>query len=164
MYIIGIDPGPITGIVRIALEVNRPGSPAADGAWLRNVEALQVSAGALVDVLEGLHAWTAFDVMALERFVVGNRSARSSTPGAGEATRNAVALVTDWARQHRIDRYERSAANVKPWATDERLTAAGITDQVKGMRHARDAGRHALYCAVRDFGLPDPLSRKAGAR
>jgi hypothetical protein len=53
---------------------------------------------------------------------------------------------------------------VKPWATDERLAAAGLLDPTKGMRHARDAARHALFCAVRDFGLPDPLSAKARTR
>jgi hypothetical protein len=53
---------------------------------------------------------------------------------------------------------------VKPWAVDKRLHAAGLLDMTAGMRHARDAARHALFCAVKDYGLPDPLSSKAGAR
>jgi hypothetical protein len=50
---------------------------------------------------------------------------------------------------------------VKPWATDERLEAAGLLDLTKGMRHARDAARHALFTAVKDGGVPDPLSKHA---
>jgi hypothetical protein len=53
---------------------------------------------------------------------------------------------------------------VKPWATDTRLAAAGLMEPTTGMRHARDAARHALFAAVKTYGLPDPLSARAGAR
>jgi hypothetical protein len=59
----------------------------------------------------------------------------------------------------------RRAADVKTWATDERLKRAGLLDTVSpaAMRHAKSAAWHCLYCAVHDCGLPDPLSRKARA-
>jgi hypothetical protein len=54
-----------------------------------------------------------------------------------------------------------TASAVKTWAGDARLQAAGLLDVTAGMpRHARDGGRHALYCAVHHCGLPDPLSRR----
>ena len=54
----------------------------------------------------------------------------------------------------------RPAATVKPWATDERLKKAGLLAVCHGMPHAADAMRHLLYRAVRDAGVPDPLSRR----
>jgi hypothetical protein len=75
-----------------------------------------------------------------------------------------VGVLEHWAKTGVRGSYARSAADVKPWATDTRLQAAGLLDLTKGMRHARDAARHALFCAVCDFGLTDPLSRKAGPR
>ena len=69
-----------------------------------------------------------------------------------------VGVVEEWApRQCKL--HIRTAGEVKPWATDKRLHTAGLLDLTAGMRHARDAARHALYSAVRDYGLPDPLSR-----
>jgi hypothetical protein len=42
------------------------------------------------------------------------------------------------------------------------LAAAGIAiDNPSTMRHALDAGRHALYAAVFDMGYPDPLAQTA---
>lgn len=157
MYVIGIDPGPLPGIVRLhILEDDR-------GTTLLEAQALQVTPGVLIAVLEAL-ADGVRQVVALERFVVGPRASRSSTPAAGAATRAMVSRIADWAGQRGIQQHARSAAEVKPWATDTRLEAAGLLELSKSMRHARDAARHALFCAVKDYGLPDPLSRKAGAR
>lgn len=155
MYVIGIDPGPVPGVVRLHLNNGIPSS-------LVDVQVLQVTPGVLIDVLEAL-TQSDLAAIALERFVVGRRAARSSTPSAGAATRSMVGEVEGWFRNvngRDLIMHTRSAADVKPWATDERLDAAGLLDLTKGMRHARDAGRHALYCAVRDYGLPDPLSRR----
>jgi hypothetical protein len=151
MYVIGVDPGPIPGIVRLQLADRQP-------TRLVDVQALQVTPDVLTCVLEAL---TQDDLaaIALERFVVGRRAARSSTPAAGVATRSLVGEVEGWARDGHVRILTRSAAEVKPWATDERLEAAGLLELTKGMRHARDAGRHALFCAVKEFGLPDPLSK-----
>jgi hypothetical protein len=52
------------------------------------------------------------------------------------------------------------AVTVKGWGTDDRLKAAGLLEITAGQPHARDGGRHAIYCATHDYGLSDPLSRK----
>lgn len=154
MYVIGIDPGPLPGIVRLQLDQGK----------LVDAQALQVTPGLLVTVLDGINAETEVEALAYERFVVGRRAAQSSSAAAGARTRNMVGELEAWANPSWRKVFARSAAEVKPWATDARLDAAGLLDLTKGMRHARDAARHALFCAVRDFGLADPLSRKAGAR
>ncbi|RGC68440.1 hypothetical protein C5N14_13720 [Micromonospora sp. MW-13] len=163
MYVIGIDPGPLPGIVRLQLKVVGD-KWSGQSAQLVDVQALQVTPGLLGTVLEGINAATEVEVVAYERFVVGRRAGQSSSAAAGAKTRNMIGELEAWAGAGRWRRvYARSAAEVKPWATDTRLGAAGLLDLTKGMRHARDAARHALFCAVRDCGLADPLSRKAGA-
>jgi hypothetical protein len=152
MYVIGIDPGPTPGIVRLLLL-------RTDRTALLDAQALQVTPGVLPETLDGLAGRMRL-ATALERFVVGRRAARSATPAAGARTRDMIGQVTAWAGEHGA-LHLRSAAEVKPWATDARLDAAGLLELTKGMRHARDAARHALFCAVKDYGLPDPLSRKA---
>lgn len=152
MYVIGVDPGPIPGIVRLQLADRQPTS-------LVDVQALQTTPGVLTCLLEAL---TQDDLaaIALERFVVARRAGRSSTPAAGTTTRGMIGVVEEWARDGHLHVHTRSAAEVKPWSTDARLEAAGLLEPTTGMRHARDAARHALFAAVRDHGLADPLSRR----
>jgi hypothetical protein len=55
----------------------------------------------------------------------------------------------------------RSASEVKPWAGDKRLERAGLLAVTSKMtRDGRDAQRHLLFCAVHDYGVPDPLSKR----
>lgn len=150
LRVIGIDPGPIPGLT--VLDV-------ADGE-LTGVEALQCTHRLLPVLLEALVGETGNGTLvATETFVVRGRAARSSSAGAGAVTREALnelrSLVPALGAEYR----ERAAAHVKPWATDLRLANAGLLEPTKGMRHARDAGRHALFAAVRDGGMPDPLSK-----
>jgi hypothetical protein len=156
MYVIGVDPGPIPGVVRLQLADRQP-------TRLVDVQALQVTPGLIATVLDALSR-DDHTVLAVERFVIGPRAARSSTPQAGAATRVLLMELEAWAGHRGVKLYARSAAEVKPWATDNRLEAARLIAPTHQMRHARDAGRHALFCAVRDCGLADPLSTKAGAR
>lgn len=146
--VIGVDPGPTPGVVLLSL------TGAAAGVRIIGREVVQCSAGALSAVLEALGAADA--LVAVERYVVGARSGRSATAGAGETTRDQVGAL--------IGAYPvvlRNAGQVKPWATDARLEAAGLLDLCKGMRHTRDAARHALFTACKDAGLPDPLSTRS---
>lgn len=155
--VIGIDPGPLTGMVVLRFDDEQH--------WRRSVDVVQCSAGvapALFDALLMAHAEPETTTIAIERFVVGNRAARSKSASAGKITRS---LITELrgraaAADMRGRWLERSASEVKPWASDERLAAAGLLDATRGMTHARDAARHALFAAVRDAGLPDPLSRE----
>jgi hypothetical protein len=160
MYILGIDPGPIPGVCRLQLGTWNAGK----GVELVGVEALQVSPGLIEPILDMLTRDDGTVTVAIERFVVGNRAGRSATASAGNTTRDMVGMVTAWASTtfsgtwNQRTLHSRSASEVKPWATDKRLQAAGLLDPTHGMRHARDAARHALFCAVKDHGLPDPLS------
>lgn len=152
---IGMDPGPTPGLVRLTYAEQR----------LISVEVVQCSAnawkGILTSWLNPKRPWPEPGreiYFQGEKFVVGRASYRSGTPGAqtrdmvGESVQvcSGLAIVT-----------LRSASVTKAWATDKRLTAAGLLDKTKGMTHARDAARHALYTAVAEGKIPDPLSRKA---
>jgi hypothetical protein len=155
--VLGVDPGPTPGIVRLLLN---------EGARYRiitdwTVEVVQCTAGALVPVLNALADVPESTAdLTYEAFVVGYRASRSRTASAGKATRDMTRDLAGWAAHHDIPSHTYRATDVKPWATDERLDAAGLLEPTKGMRHARDAARHALFTAVRAYGLPDPLSRK----
>jgi hypothetical protein len=147
MYVIGFDPGPVTGVTLLKLDdyqlVGEPGTA-------------QVNSEMLARFLHGLDGLPTLAV-AVEQFVVGVRAGKSSQPQAGAAARYALVQIMEWAKAA-YPTYLRAAAEVKPWATDERLIKAGLMRPTDGMRHARDAARHALFCAVHDFKQPDPLS------
>lgn len=157
-HYIGIDPGPTPGIVVLTTRGRR-----------LDVDVIQCTAR-----ISTLLLWTLLDqhradlgqapaVVALERFVVGRRSSRSSSAGAGATTRDLVGQLQATAeREPNVVVVLRNASQVKAWATDDRLEKAGLLDLCKGMRHARDAARHALFAAVHDGGLPDPLSKEWG--
>jgi hypothetical protein len=63
--------------------------------------------------------------------------------------------------------YVRTASVMKNWSLAAgRLERAGLSPvtEAAAMKHARDAMGHALFCAVHDCGLPDPLSRASRTR
>ena len=153
MDILGIDPGPVTGIVRLRFD------SLASPSKVARAEAMQVTRGLVIPTIEMFdREASGLLVLAIERFVVGPRASRSATPSGGADARDVVALVKEWATCRDWRCYARSAAEVKVWAGDNRLRAAGLFDLTNGMRHARDGARHALFAAAKDFGLTDPLS------
>jgi hypothetical protein len=122
------------------------------------------SAPALAGWLAGLHGSVTRPAVRAVRGQV-----EEFRPGTGAGARGANATVTRTAvdelkavmEGYRVTVATRPAAMVKPWATDERLKKAGLFPVTAGMpQHARDAMRHLLYRAVRDCGVPDPLSRR----
>jgi hypothetical protein len=155
---LGVDPGPVPGIVVLQVD---GGAVAA--------HALQCTAGiaaAVVDHLlaDSVEAMAEFGgparvTLAAEKFVIGKASMRSA--GAGAVTRDLVGQLQRVAALHGVRYVERTASQVKPWATDDRLAHARLLEPTKAMRHSRDAARHALFAAVHDGALTDPLSRKA---
>lgn len=161
LRVVGIDPGPIPGIVILDYA---DGSPAIDVVQCSSRTAPTVLAALLEDRAVAT-------LVQIERFVVGRRAGRSSTPGAGETTRNLVGALRevwedfDSTADGRLGGrwFERSASAVKPWATDIRLAQLGLLEPTKGMGHARDAARHALFAACHDGGIPDPLSTRSKA-
>jgi hypothetical protein len=146
LHVLGCDPGPTTGIA--LLETVGTGLRAM--TFQCNGQSAHSLASWLIEASEG----PADVMLAGERFVAG-RGAGARGPAAS-ATRSVIADLDGLGRWH-----WRMAGEVKPWATDARLKAAGLLGECHGMPHALDACRHALFCAVRDGGYPDPLSRKA---
>lgn len=164
--VIGVDPGETTGIVR--LEYQRywfPNQNTPDARWTRTGEpmAIQCNHQSVPEILAWLTAIGDI-LISHERFVVGLRASRSKKAGASQVTRDINghidALDSTNTPNRRIRVVEHTASEVKPWATDERLKAAGI-DLAPEMRHARDGGRQALFAACHDLGATDPLSKRA---
>lgn len=152
--VIGVDPGPTPGMVELVYVDRR----------LVDIHVAQCSVGIAAPVFLALLAErsaAAWDTtVQIERFVIGRRSGRSSTASAGEITRELVGALQHEAQKLGATCVLQSAGLVKPWATDTRLEAAGLIVATKGMTHARDAGRHALYAASHDAAMPDPLSKE----
>ena len=151
----GVDPGPIPGVVGLLVE----------NGQITDVQLAQVSAGIVGLTVGGIvMRWlngVEYGVpvlIAVERYVVGARSSRSSTPAAGRITRDMVGVIERCGEELGAVVVQRSASQVKAWATDDRLEAADIWIP-KGMRHAKDSARHALHAAVHAGHLPDPLSK-----
>jgi hypothetical protein len=153
LNVAGVDPGPTTGIVTLHWATH-PG-------WkLAEIHAYQCGAASAVKLLGLLldeygDSWAAGGI---EKFVGGNLP---DSP----VTRRLVAELRAVAAERGLVLVARPAATVKPWASDRRLTAAGIWPTVpKKMLDARSAAQIALYSACADAGIPDPLSKKAKAR
>ncbi len=142
--IIGVDPGPLAGIC-----VLHAASPPII-LQVPHEYALQEIRNRLVSVPVG---WA---LLAVERYVVGYRSTRSAHQRAGRLTRDMVGALCAFDSIATV--VIRTASEVKPWATDKRLNAVGLLNATRGMPHARDAARHALFAAVHAGAMPDPLS------
>lgn len=143
MIVLGIDPGVTTGVALWW-----------DGEW----EAGQLSDGLVEDFVS---RWCAEGAtFSYEKFVVRRRAGITATSKANDTTQAVIGQVTSLAHRYNLPVYARSASEVKPWATDERLKAAGALEVCKGMGHARDAARHALFTAVKLGMTKDPLSTR----
>lgn len=143
----GADPGPSTGLAVAGWKDGR----------LAFAHAAQCDAGLAPDLLHLLLARFSPRLGGIEAFVSGAHSGRRE----GTVTRLLVAELSRIATRDEVTLHERAAGHVKPWATDERLRAAGLLALTPGSTHARDACRHLLFAACHDGGLPDPLSRRA---
>jgi hypothetical protein len=154
IVVIGVDPGPRPGIVglRYSPQRVRTAAPAIIQCTL-NVAIACIQAIIPADVKR--------IYLSYEPFVMGARSAKVSTPAASAATaRFCGALQTLAYGDNRIVLRHHQASAVKPWGMEERLERAGLHMLVKGMTHARDGAKQALYCATHDAGVPDPLSKR----
>lgn len=147
--IVGVDPGSTTGIFVLHTRDGRADLSLSCSGQVKDYRSvLNTVSGIVVTDDRYLNC-----VLAVEKFVVGSRAGRSATPKGGENARVVVALLGTLP----CFAYYRSASQVKPWATDKRLKAAGLL-ALTSSTHTRDAARHALFCAVHDGYLPDPLS------
>lgn len=145
--IIGVDPGQTTGIFClyvIGREIREPTAIQFRGVLSGPERIVESFSDGAPDVL-----------IACESFVVGPRAGKSRSAGAGKAARDIIGALKSI---EGVPFIEHPAVSVKRWATDKRLAAAGLMASTTGMRHARDAARHALFTAVANRYLTDPLS------
>ncbi len=154
--VIGVDPGPIPGICCYYVIEHELGC----------ADAAQVTPGLISPLIRQLVAEAAGidvhrTVLCCEEFVVRGRSGRSATPEAGNRTRRMIGELEALARRLGLEFHTHTASDVKQWATDRRLRAAGLYQPTEGMRHARDGARHALFGGVKHAGVTDPLSIRA---
>lgn len=157
MIVVGVDPGPTPGICGLLYQ---------DGK-LSAARVLQINApgclGAVSWLLGSCWGNGHSALLAVERFVIGRRSVVSGSRDAGQITRDMIGALGGLVagEEGRVTFVSRSAAEVKPWAIDERLKAVGLLSSCLGMPHAKDAVKHALFAAVADLGVADPLSRRS---
>jgi hypothetical protein len=152
--VLGCDPGPTSGLCLLHLEPLLAGGPPVIKARLVfacNDLAVFPLAQFLMEINEG----PAQIVLAGEKFVHGRGAGAR-----GQYAAQTRAVIQDLAVLPAAWHW-RSAAQVKPWATDKRLMAAGLYAITAKMVDARDASRHALFAACHDVGLPDPLSKRS---
>jgi hypothetical protein len=148
--VIGIDPGQTTGIAFVDYI----------GSVIRGKTILQVDGGSATIVLEAMLAryYNGGAVekrfASIEPFVTG-QGAGSRSPE-GEITRQLAFQLGEQLQTWGYFVKRRKAADVKPWATDKVLKAAGVFGPPE-MRHANDGARQALYAAVHDAYRPSPL-------
>lgn len=147
--VVGIDPGPTTGIAALPFS----GTDAMGDPMVLQCD--HFSALFFIRSLVDEHQQYA-PMLAVEQFVIGGRSGRSGNAHAGQITRNLIGALS---AEFLADVVLRAAGQVKPWATDRRLAAAGLTGPTTGMNHARDAARHALFAAVHSGISRDPMSK-----
>lgn len=147
---LGGDPGGTTGLFLGGWRDGQKRPPVLARAW-------SCDAGAAPELLEWiLGDYGAMITVAGFEAYDARKNARGMTAKAMyELTSALVAAVAGAG----IPVVTRPPSMVKPWATDRRLSAAGVLDLTGKMPDARDASRHSLYAASKDGGLRDPLSR-----
>lgn len=144
--VLGVDPGLTTGIAWYS----------AVGTWHVAQCSPFLARRLLVAVLSETTGWH----IGVERFVVRSRAGKSNSPEARDETLSLISFVEHLATKNDHHCTLRNAGDVKPWATDDRLDEAGVLKLCKGMGHARDAARHALFTGVKAGLMTDPLSRR----
>lgn len=144
----GIDAGPSTGIA--VLTVN----PRGEFEWA----VMQVNGELALSAISWVYDLFCPAAVGVEKFVVSNRAGTKGKDA--EITRRIATHAYEAAYAIRREppsmSFYRMAAEIKPWATDKRLEKTGFPMGTK-FKDARDAGRHALYCACRDGKVRDPL-------
>jgi hypothetical protein len=147
----GVDPGVTTGVANVLLYRGRV-----------LFSSVYQAAGENLDIGEFL--FQDYDrlprdctaLVSMERFVDG----KGAGPDA-DVTRRVIEDVTRWSKDRDVELVDRPAHAIKRWAgADERIEKIGATRYIKGMPHARDALKHALFLGVQRGLLIDPLSKE----
>jgi hypothetical protein len=152
--VIGIDPGPTTGVSFIDYLDTAP-QPI-------QIEIFQMPAAAVEHFLEAYIGWwykgdkITAKFAQIEKFVTGQSAGTKGK--AAELTRQCVMRQAEMLQLFGYAVKIRSAAEVKPWASDKRLEKLGCTASKSSLVHGRDGARHGMYTAVKDAGKADPLA------
>lgn len=156
--VIGVDPGPWTGIVMLKYT--------ATGVLATYPAVLEVSYHIVPEVIHGLYLPPPVKiVIGYEPFVIGALSAKSGHAVAGRITRDVCGQLEALADlSGRIHVVSHTAALISGWASTERLRTLGLDVMTKNYRHANSAAKHAMYTATKAAGIPDPLSKRSRAK
>lgn len=139
-WYLGVDPGPSSGIALIG----------TDGRQWEG-HAFQCDGDMTLFLARALCAEYRPRAVSGEKFIPSNRA--GTTGKDAELTRRVFHELA----QLNIFVTSYKAADVKSWATNTRLRAVNFPLGPK-FKDACDAGRHALYCAVKDGKEKDPLA------
>lgn len=146
----GIDPGPSTGIAVLIVNPD-------NWQWMT----FQCNGGSAFWLVQELYTCYCPRAVGIEQFIPMNKGGTSGKDA--ELTRRVADHAYELALTIRrpeggwTGRYLRKAADVKTWASDKRLDKTGFPLGKKFL-DARDAGRHAMFAAVRDGRERDPLA------
>lgn len=141
--ILGIDPGGTTGLCVV--------SWGPTWAWNRPWQVKNITPDQLVKIITDERDRARRDlIVACEAFVPSRGHRSTAGP---RLTRDLIGAALSVDTKLTV---VRPAGQVKPWATDKRLVVFGM-NALRGLPHAADAARHALYAGVHDLGWPDPL-------
>lgn len=149
---LGIDPGPVPGMF---LAIWEPGK--REAVMTRAFQCDAAGAGGLLSMILAVYG---------EMITCGQVEEFRTLHGAGtrgahaSVTRQQVITLSALAAERGVIIHVRHSSAVFPWATDKRLKAAGLYEATTALKDARAASRHALFVAVHDGGLPDPLSSR----
>lgn len=159
--VIGGDPGSTAGLCLLDYY---PVGPLKEYTAKPEKTLIQCDATDVVKVLEWVLAGRAH-LPIVKRFAgvekwteTGKAPSRTK---AADTTRQGVMRITECLELHGYRVMIRTASEVKTWANDKRLKAAGIVGEsaIHGKaRDAYDAERHALHCARWDALMRDPLA------
>ena len=89
------------------------------------------------------------DVIAVEDFTIGHRTAKASAQQASKETIGQLEFLRHYCRTTPgVMSAQNTPASVKAFVTDKKLRAYNLYDQAPS-KHHRDAARHAVYVAIR---------------
>lgn len=141
-YYMGVDPGPSTGIALLNIDFDLG----------YNWEVFQCYGTSATWLLDKIYQDYKPRAVAVEEFIPSNRA--GTTGKDAQLTRAIADYAVSDSPSYVV---ARRAVDVKKWASDKRMKLSGFPTGEK-FKDARDAGRHALYCAVWDGKERDPLA------
>lgn len=147
----GVDGGGTTGVALLILEKTDPRGKFYTVKETTFYQFEGASADTVRGNIEALHP----DIIAVEDFVSMRRAGRLAGYRKGGKLAADIAAVVAAMDAPFGPVVRNSAGRAKKWGSDRRLAAAGI--RPRGMVHAMDAARHALFAACNVGLIEDPL-------